>query len=85
MTKRDRLIRNILSGTADANIAFADLCGLLAALGFGERVKGDHHMFTKNDVEEIINLQPRGNMAKPYQVRQVRGLLVRYKLGEIDV
>lgn len=71
----------ILSGTADAHVAFADLRALLAELGFQERTRGSHHIFSRNDVEEIINLQPKGNMAKPYQVKQVRGLLIRYKLG----
>lgn len=81
MAKRERLIGRILSGSADTSVAFDDLRALLAELGFNERIRGSHHIFTKNDVEEIINLQPKGNMAKPYQVKQVRGLLVRYKLG----
>ncbi|WP_443081501.1 type II toxin-antitoxin system HicA family toxin [Thiohalorhabdus sp.] len=64
---------------------FAGLRNLLLRLGFEERIKGDHHIFTRGDGEEIINLQPRGNKAKPYQVKQVRTLLVKYRLGEIDV
>lgn len=85
MVKRQKMIGMILSGTADANIRFADLCGLLKELGFHERIRSSHHIFTRDNVEEIVNLQPRGDMAKPYQVRQVRGLIVRYKLGELDV
>ena len=27
---------------------------------------------------EILNLQPRGSLAKPYQVKQVRAVIVRY-------
>jgi len=27
-------------------------------LGFSERIKGDHHIFYKEGIEEIINLQP---------------------------
>lgn len=42
-------------------------------------------IFTRADTEEILNLQPKGNKAKPYQVRQVRGILVKYRLGESDV
>jgi hypothetical protein len=68
---------------ADANIDFGDLCSLLNALGFTERIRGDHHIFTRGDVEEILNLQPRDGKAKPYQVRQVRGVIIRYKLGDI--
>jgi hypothetical protein len=46
------------------------------------RVKGSHHIFTRDSVEEILNLQPRGANAKPYQVRQVREVIVKYKLAE---
>jgi hypothetical protein len=53
-------------------------------LGFAERGKGSHHIFTKPEIVEILNLQPRGSMAKPYQVKQVRAVIVRYKLAEGD-
>ena len=51
-------------------------------LGFEERVRGSHHVFRKRGVEEKINLQRDDNKAKPYQVKQVRQILVRYKLGD---
>jgi len=57
------------------------LCTLLRHLGFDERVRGSHQIFTRNDVVEILNLQPRGNQAKPYQVKQVRGVIVAYRLA----
>lgn len=53
----------------------------LERLGFRRRMKGDHHIYVKEGVAEILNLQPRKTKAKPYQVRQVRAVLVRYKLG----
>ena len=81
MNRADRILRKILQGTSDANIAFVDLCGLLRSLGFDESIRGDHHLFTLTGVEEILNLQPKGGRAKPYQVKQVRKLLIRYKLG----
>ncbi len=74
----------ILRGTADANIPFTELCRLLRRLGFDERIRGSHHIFTKEGVEEILNLQPKGTKAKPYQVKQVRGVILRYKLGGED-
>jgi len=49
-----------------------------------ERIKGSHHIFTRDDVAEILNLQERSSMAKPYQVKQVRRILVQYKLTEED-
>jgi hypothetical protein len=79
-----KTLERVLRGASDANIDFANLCSLLTALGFTERIRGDHHIFTRDDVEEILNLQPRDGKAKPYQVRQVRGVIVRYKLGEAD-
>lgn len=72
----------VLQGSADANIRFGDLCALLLSLGFDERIRGSHHIFTRAGIAEILNLQPKGSMAKPYQVKQVRGVLVRYKLVE---
>ena len=80
MTKKEKLIQQILSGRADGNINFNDLLKLLAQLGFSCRVKGDHHIFTRDGVDEIINLQPKGHRAKPYQVRQVREIIIKYKL-----
>ena len=71
----------VLRGTSDANIGFNDLRVLLGTLGFEERIKGSHHIFTREDVEEIVNVQPKGGKAKPYQVRQVRQLITKYKLS----
>jgi len=45
--------------------------------------KGSHHIFTKNNVEEIINLQPVGKLAKPYQVKQVRNVILKYSIEKI--
>jgi len=45
-----------------------------------------HHIFYKEGIEEILNLQPDGAKAKPYQVKQVRGVILKYKLGgNLDV
>jgi len=80
MGSLDKLILKILSGVSDANIGFDELCNILINLGFDLRIKGSHHVFRKNGVEEKINLQKDGAKAKPYQVRQVRNILVKYKL-----
>ena len=81
MAKHAKLLERILSGRSDANVRFADLVQLVLHLGFDERIKGDHHIFTRNGVEEILNLQPKGSMAKSYQVKQVRNIILRYGLG----
>ena len=70
-----------MRGASDANISFDGMCRLLHRLGFEERIRGSHHIFTKNDVKEILNLQPKGAKTKPYQVKQVRNVILKYKLG----
>ena len=81
MTRQSRLLEQILTGASDANIRFSDLCALLEKLGFERRIRGSHHIFTKDGVIEILNIQPKASKAKPYQVKQVRSILVRYKLS----
>jgi predicted RNA binding protein YcfA (HicA-like mRNA interferase family) len=85
MGKYLKLKEKILAGSSDGNIEFSALCQLLCRLGFDERMKGGHHIFTRDDMDEIINLQPKGSQAKPYQVKQVRSILVKYRLGESNV
>ncbi|MDO9239802.1 type II toxin-antitoxin system HicA family toxin [Methylicorpusculum sp.] len=84
MGKYDKLLYKILSGRSDSNVAFSELMQLLQRLGFDLRIRGDHHIFTRQDIVEILNLQPAGSMAKPYQVKQVRQVIVKYQLGVID-
>ena len=80
MNLHNKILLKILSGASDANISFAKMCHLLHKLGFDERIKGDHHIFTRTGVAEILNLQPNGSKAKVYQVKQVRNLILKYKL-----
>lgn len=81
MSQYEKLLLSILSGTQDKNILFADLRTVLDRLGFQCRIKGDHFIYTKDGVEEIINIQPVGNKAKPYQVKQIRNIILKYQLG----
>lgn len=75
-----KLILKILSGSSDANIGFTELTDTLKRLGFSERIRGSHHIYRKQGIEEKINLQKDGAKAKPYQVRQVRALFTRHQL-----
>jgi len=79
--KQAKLLQCILGGRSDAGIRFSELVQLLLHLGFNERTRGDHHIFTRSGIEEILNLQPKGSMAKPYQVKQVRNMIIRHQLG----
>jgi len=83
MSKHEKVLLQVLRGTSDANVAFSDLCLLLKNLGFTERIKGSHHIYFKDGIVEIINIQPRGSKSKPYQVKQIRNLILKYKLGTI--
>ena len=85
MGKYENLLRSVLRGTADSNIRFDELCHLLRLLGFEERTRGSHHVFFKDGIEERINLQRDKANAKAYQVRQVRNVILKYRLGESDV
>jgi len=83
MGKHGKLALKILAGSADRNIPFDDLCNLLKQLGFRERIRGSHHIFRKPGIAEKVNLQRDGSKAKPYQVRQIRFMLVKYGFSEI--
>jgi len=79
MNERELLKR--IAGGAVANVAFADLCTLVEALGFElRRVNGSHHVFTHPEIPQLINLQSVRGQAKPYQIRQLLRLVERYDL-----
>ena len=80
MATIEKLMQSIMSGTQDRNIKFTDLQKILDVLGFQCRIKGDHFIYWKDGIEEIINIQPDGNKAKPYQVKQVRNIILKYGL-----
>lgn len=80
MGKYQKLLIKILSGISDANVDFEQLRRLLILFGFSDRIKGSHHIFSKENIEEIINLQEIQEKAIPYQVKQVRNLILRYQL-----
>jgi len=78
--KYGKILQKVVFGRSDANILFSELRQLLVRLGFEERIRGDHHIFSKLDIAEIVNIQPNGSMVKSYQVKQIRQIIVRYRL-----
>ena len=84
MGKYEKIFAGILSGRNDQSIRFTELVHLLLAMGFNERVKGSHHIYYRQDIEEILNLQPKGSQAKAYQVRQVRNIILKYRMEMPD-
>jgi hypothetical protein len=81
MAKFRKALDQILRGVSDANTDFSELCSILKRLGFEERIRGDHHIFSHDGIPEILNLQPRGRKAKPYQVKQVRNVILKHRFG----
>jgi predicted RNA binding protein YcfA (HicA-like mRNA interferase family) len=81
MGKQDKVIDAILRGTSDANISFDDIRGLLLHLGFDERIRGSHHVYRKQGIDEKINIQSLGSKTKPYQVKQIREIILKYHLA----
>ena len=80
MPRAEKTYKKVILGQSDNNIDFEDFRYLLIYLGFLERIKGDHHFFSKDGIMERINIQPKGNKAKNYQVKQVREILIKYSL-----
>ena len=60
MDKYEELRARVLAGKSDANINFENLRRLLIGLGFEERIRGSHHIFRKQGVRELVNLQQEG-------------------------
>jgi len=73
MGKFEKVLHRVLSGEADANIVFDDLCWLLERLGFDGRISGSHHIYKHANLNRTLNVQPRRDgKAKDYQVGQAR-------------
>jgi len=81
MASVERVLSQVLGGTRDADIRLGDLRRVLAHLGFDERIKGSDRIFARDGVREILNVQEKGTKAKPYQVKQVRDVIVRNRLA----
>ena len=81
MGKYNKLLDKILLAKSDNNINFDELCFLLKKMGFTERIKGSHHIFYMNGIDEIINIQPIRKFAKSYQARQIRNIIIKYQFG----
>ena len=53
---RRKLLKKIISGSK--NIRFADLINLVRGFGFElSRTEGSHHIFSRLDIPELVNLQ----------------------------
>ena len=72
----------IMSCRADSNIGFVDLQHLLSYLGFNcKNINGDHFIYYYKDIPDNINIQPNGNKAKSYQIKQIRNYLIKNNIS----
>lgn len=77
MKKVKKIFQEVTNISKSSNIKFLEFQKLLEELGFSSRIKGDQFIYYKDGIDEIINIQPDGNSAKPYQVKQVRNIIWR--------
>ncbi len=82
MPRLERLYEKLRA--SPANCSLNELLGLLRGVGFVEkRRKGSHVIYGHPDHPgAFINIQRRGNEAKPYQVEQVLNVIDELNLME---
>ena len=78
----NKVYHDVMSGKSDSNIRFADLRNLQEEYGFTCRIRGDHFIYKRTDIPDRINIQPVGNKAKAYQVKQIRQIFIKYGIKE---
>lgn len=75
-----RLLARLLRGDLQ-NVPLTDFERLLERLGFvQQRTAGSRRIWGHPSIPSQVNLQGMAGEAKPYQIRQVLGLLKRYNL-----
>jgi len=78
---KSKVYNTVVSGQSDNNIRYADFQSLITSLGFAfERHRGSHEVYYHDGINEFMNIQPDGNKAKGYQVRQLRGIIIAHGL-----
>jgi predicted RNA binding protein YcfA (HicA-like mRNA interferase family) len=76
----EELLTSLIAGSV-RNVPFRAFTRLVERFGFREaRTRGSHHVYTREGVRELINIQEDGGQAKPYQIRQFLRLVERYNL-----
>ncbi len=83
--KFKELYGRILKGD-NKNIKFNDACAFVEEIGYSlSRQKGtSHKIYKMKGIQESINLQNKNGDAKPYQINEIRDIIIKYKLGGED-
>ncbi len=83
MSKKQKLLQQILNNSK--NVSFNDMLKLIEAFGFKlSRVNGSHHIFSRADIHELVNIQNVKGKAKPYQIQQFLTLVEKHNLSLED-
>ncbi|MFH1049469.1 MAG: type II toxin-antitoxin system HicA family toxin [bacterium] len=76
---KKKLLKKILDGSK--NIRFNEFVNLIEGFGFIlDRVSGSHHIFKRQDIDEIINIQNVKGEVKPYQIKQFFSIIEKYNI-----
>lgn len=58
------------------------MVNLIEGFGFQlSRTDGSHHIFSRPDIPELVNIQSVKGQVKPYQIRQFLKLVEKYDLS----
>lgn len=79
MTRVTKLYERLL--TSRTSMRFRDFQRILDAFGFVlDRVNGSHHQYKHPLAGRPLSVQPKGNMAKPYQIDQFLDMVEEFSL-----
>ena len=79
MTKPAKLYARLLASRT--SVRFSDFQRILEAFGFTlDRINGSHHQYKHLLASGPLSVQPKGNMAKPYQIDQFIDMVEEYGL-----
>jgi len=80
---RRKLLQLILDNPR--NVRFDDLIRVVEGFGFRlDRISGSHHIYKRAGIQQLINLQNVGGMAKNYQVKQFLEIVEEFDLRLTD-
>ena len=79
MVKPSKLYARLLA--SPQSMRFRDFQRVLEAFGFTlDRINGSHHQYKHPHATRPLSVQPKGNMAKPYQVDQFLDIVEEFGL-----
>jgi len=75
MSKKDKILKKVLSGTSDKNVTLAEAVYVLTHAGFVHDLgKGSHQVYRHSDGRRMV-IPVHGKDIKPVYIRQIRNLL----------